>query len=114
MPVNAAHTSADLTTFKEGWMCPVLWSFEEYRRVLSSTGLELTREIDLTDSVRLRSRLRIGMLMALNRAAHLFPLNALRQVMDSHLGGLALERLTRNQLVRYRLLVARKPELQVS
>jgi len=114
MPVNAAHTSADLTTFKEGWMCPVLWSFEEYRRVLSSTGLELTREIDLTDSVRLRSRLRIGMLMALNRAAHLIPLNALRQVMDSHLGGLALERLTRNQLVRYRLLVARKPELQVS
>jgi len=42
------------------------------------------------------------------------PLAALRQVMDSHLGGLALERLIRNQELRYRLLVARRPELQVS
>ena len=114
MPVNAAHSSADLTTLKAGWQCPVLWSLDEYRRALSSTGLELVHEIDLTESVRVRSQLRIGLLTALNRAAHVIPLAALRQVMDSHLGGLALERLTRTQLVRYRLLVARRPELQVS
>jgi hypothetical protein len=53
-------------------------------------------------------------LNALNRVARLIPSAALRQVLDSHQGGLALERLTRNGLVRYRLLVARKPELQVS
>ena len=39
---------------------------------------------------------------------------ALRQVLDSHRGGLALERLTSARLVRYRLLIARRPELQVS
>jgi hypothetical protein len=71
------------------------------------------REVDLTDSVRLRSHLRIELLTALNRAACLIPLAALRQVMDSHRGGLALERLARNQLVHYRLLVARRPELRV-
>jgi hypothetical protein len=92
----------------------VLWSLEQYRRALSSTGLELAREIDLTDSVRLRSPLRVGLLTALNRAAHAIPSAALRQIMDSHLGGLALERLTRNRLVRYRLLVARRPDLTVS
>jgi|KBSMisStandDraft_5_1062788.scaffolds.fasta_scaffold317327_1 SAM-dependent methyltransferase len=114
MPEDAAHSSADLTTFKAGWQCPVLWSLEQYRRALSSTGLELTQEVDLTESVRVRSQLRIGLLTAVNRAAHVIPLAALRQVMDSHLGGLALERLIRNQEVRYRLLVARRPELQVS
>ena len=114
MPVEAARSSPDLATFKAGWQCPVLWSLEEYRRALSATGLELVRETDLTDSVRVRSHGSIGLLTALNRAAHLLPVAALRHVMDSHLGGLALERLTRNQLVRYRLLVARRPELRVS
>jgi len=114
MPADADQSSSDLTTFKAGWQCPVLWSLEEYLRALPLTGLELVREVDLTDSVRLRSHLQIELLMALNRAARLIPLAALRQVMDSHLGGLALERLTRKQLVRYRLLVARSPELRVS
>ena len=114
MPVDAARSSPDLATFKAGWQCPVLWSFEEYRRALAAMELELVREIDLTGGERVRSNLRIGLLTALNRAVHVIPVDALRQVMDSHLGGLALERLTRNQLVRYRLLVARRPELRVS
>ena len=114
MPRDGARSSPDLATFKAGWQCPVLWSLEEYRRALSATGLELVREIDLTDAERVRSNLQIGLLTRLNRAVHAIPVDGLRQVMDSHLGGLALERLIRNQLVRYRLLVARRPELRVS
>ena len=52
--------------------------------------------------------------MRLNRFVHRLAPAGLKQVMDSHMGGLALERLTRAGLVRYRLLIARRAALQVS
>jgi SAM-dependent methyltransferase len=114
MPEPGALDSADFETFKSGWQCPVLWTAREYREGLSALGLELVHDVDLTEQMRPRPRWAATVLMAVNRAAQIFPVAGLRRVLESHLGGLALERLARDRQVRYRLLVARRPELQVS
>ncbi len=110
MPEEAAEPSADLETFKAGWQCPVLLGAHAYREVLRSAGLKLVVDLDLTSSVRPRSFSSIRLLEAFNRTAHLLVRNeSFRQVMASHRGGLALERLNRRGLVRYRMLVACPP-----
>jgi tocopherol O-methyltransferase len=114
MPEADADSSPDLATFKRGWRCPVVWPAAAYADALSRAGLELMIDLDLTAECRLRTRAGIARLMLLNRVVSGIPHRGLRQVMDSHLGGLALERLTGDGLMRYRLLIARRPELQVS
>ena len=115
MPEILAAASPDLDTFKRGWQCPVLLTAAEYLGSLTRVGLDLMTQLDLTDDCRPRAMARIAQLTTLNRLIHrLVPSAALRQVLDSHLGGLALERLTRAGLMRYRLLVAQRPELRVS
>jgi SAM-dependent methyltransferase len=115
MPEDTALASPDLARFKAGWQCPAIWSDSAYRVALAREGLSLGCDLDLTPACRPRSRSRVAQLVMLNRAMRrVIPSAAFRQVMDAHLGGLALERLTRDGLVRYRLLVARKPGLQVS
>jgi len=114
MPEPEALDSPDLTAFKAGWQCPALWTAQEYREHLKALGLHLTDEIDLTSDMRPRSALTVAWLMTLNRWARLITGSSLRQVLDSHAGGLALERLAARKLVRYQLIVARRPELQVS
>ena len=115
MPEPGATASPDLAIFTTGWGCHPLASVSIHRDALTSAGLSVTTEIDLSSECRPRTLARISQLTRLNRAVHrLGPSPALRQVMDSHRGGLALERLLRHGRVRYRLLVARKPGLQVS
>jgi len=109
MPEAAAEGTADLASFKQGWACPVLWSGRQYLEACAREGLVIERQQDLTPQSRPRPRWRIWSLMRLNRMVRRLPVRALRQVMDSHFGGLALERLTRAGQVRYRLLVVRKP-----
>jgi SAM-dependent methyltransferase len=114
MPEAGARSSSDLATFKAGWQCPILWSSQDYLDAFARAGLELHACLDLSPECRPRPRFRIALLMALNRLVRQVPSAGLRQVMDSHMGGLALERLTGAGLMRYRLLIARRPELQVS
>jgi SAM-dependent methyltransferase len=114
MPVPEAAHSTDLAVFKSGWQCPVLPTAGEYQDALVRLGLRVETDLDLTGEMRPRSKRAIAVLMALNRMVARVPVPALMQVMDSHRGGLSLERLTREGLVRYRLLVARKPKVQVS
>ena len=115
MPEPAAADTHDLALFKAGWQCPVLWGRDDYRRAFAAEGLELVTEQDLTGSCRPRARLTVAALRAVNAAVRLVaPSPALRAVMASHRGGLALERLLRDRLVRYRLIVARRPGLRVS
>jgi len=114
MPEAAAAPSPDLEAFMRGWQCPVLWPVESYREAFARAGLVVDAQLDLTPQCRPRSHGRIALLMACNRLVRHWPAEAFRQVMDSHHGGLALERLIRDGRVRYRLLVARRPELQVS
>ena len=114
MPEPAASVSEDLITFKAGWQCPVLWSASDYQTGFARADLSAITHLDLTAFCRPRSQARIGQMMRLNRLVHRLAPAGLKQVMDSHMGGLALERLTRTGLVRYRLLIARRADLQVS
>jgi len=114
MPEPDAGGSGDLDTFKAGWQCPVLWTSARYVAAFEAHGLHLETRLDLTPQCRPRSHARLTALVALNRVVRMLPLASLRQVLDSHRGGLALERLTRNGLVRYQALIARRPALQVS
>jgi SAM-dependent methyltransferase len=114
MPEDGASSSPDLALFKTGWQCPVLWSARDYRDAFAGAGLALHADVDLSGQCRPRTRAQIARLMAVNRLVGRLPSAALRQIMVSHLGGLALERLTRDNAVRYRLLIARRTDLQVS
>jgi tocopherol O-methyltransferase len=115
MPEPGAQETDDLTVFKRGWNCPVLADRQAFLDAFASSGLMLLADRDLTGDCRPRSFNRISGLMAVNRLARrLIPSAAVRQVLDAHLGGLALERLLRRGTMRYRLLVASRPMVQVS
>ncbi|HUR33350.1 MAG TPA: methyltransferase domain-containing protein [Vicinamibacterales bacterium] len=114
MPEAVARGSADLALFQTGWQCPVLWSARDIQDAMRGCGLTCEIDVDLTSEVRPRSRGVIAALSVLNRLARSIPSPAWRQVLNAHQGGLALERLLRNGWVRYRLLVARRPELRLS
>ena len=115
MPEPIADASADLSIFKSGWQCPVLLSEPAYLRALTMLGLQIQRRDDLSDECRPRSIAYIALLARLNRWTHRVAWSrALGQVMDSPMGGLALERMIRRGQVHYRMLVAYKPILQVS
>jgi len=108
MPEPDAAVSPDLAAFQSGWRCPVLWSASRYHQELAALGMTVTVDRDLTTEFRPRTLRRIEQLERLNRALRwAIPSGAWRAVMESHRGGLALERLYRHGLVRYRLLVAR-------
>lgn len=115
LPEPSAAGSDDLALFMRGWQCPVLWSGQAYVEAFSGLGLDLLVDEDLSGECRPRSFARIDQLIRVNRLTRrLFGATALAQVLDSYLGGLALERMIRRGLIRYRLLIARKPILQVS
>jgi SAM-dependent methyltransferase len=108
MPRPEAAKSADLARFKSGWQCPKLWTVERYRRALGSLDAAIVVDRDLTPEYRPRSLTRINRLERLNRALHVMvPSPSWRAVMDSHYGGLALERLYQEGLMKYRLVIAR-------
>jgi SAM-dependent methyltransferase len=108
MPRPEASRSPDLARFKSGWQCSELWSAERYRQALSAHGASILVDRDLTPEYQPRSLRRIGRLERLNRALHVMvPSAGWRAVMDSHYGGLALERLYQEGLMKYRLLIAR-------
>lgn len=109
MPEAAALGSADLATFMRGWRCPALWSRESYAAAFARLGLSLVAERDLTAELRPRGEATLRRLEGLNRFAHrAIAVPGWRMVMDSHHGGLALERLYRQGLMRYRLLVGER------
>jgi hypothetical protein len=86
----------------------VLWERTQYLAALARLGFRVLVDRDLSPDCRPRSFSRIGRLETLNRAVHrLVPSASLRAVMDAHHGGLALERLSRSGLVRYRMIIAR-------
>jgi hypothetical protein len=77
--------------------------------MLARRGLAIVADRDLTDELRPRTLARIAQLEKLNRVLRrLAPSSGLRDLLDSYRGGLALERLYRFGLMRYRLVVAEK------
>jgi len=109
MPELEARGTRDLASFQQGWQAPVLTGAAELASALVRQGLAIVAERDLTHELRPRTLARIAKLEALNRALHRFaPSPALRALLDSYRGGLALERLYLSGLMRYRLVVAEK------
>ena len=76
----------------------------------TATGLVVEHESDLTALLRPRREAAIARLERLAGMTAALPLPALRAVLDSHRGGLALERLYRRGLMRYVLLAARRED----
>lgn len=115
MPQASAAADPDLALFKAGWRLPVLWTADEYRAALAGYGLAVLTDDDLTGECRPRGDARVGGLMTLARlVSRIAPWEPLREVMRSHQGGLALERLIMRRGVQYRMLIASKRRLQVS
>ena len=110
MPEPETAETPDLMAFKTGWQAPVLWRAMDFHAALGRLGLSLTLDRDLSPLYRPRTLQRIRQLERLNRMLwRAVPLKTWRALMDSYQGGLALERLYRQEAVRYRLLTARRP-----
>ena len=108
-PEPAARGSKDLELFKSGWRLPVLWGSRDYHEALREQGLTPIANHDLTPHLRPRSLGQIRRLELLNRLVHrVVPIEGFRAMLDSYHGGLALERLYRQALMKYRLLIARR------
>ena len=109
MPELQARGTRDLELFQAGWRVPVLAGAAEIKAILALRGLAIVADRDLTEELRPRTLARIAALEALNRALHrLAPSAGVRDLLDSYRGGLALERLYRTALMRYRLIIAEK------
>jgi SAM-dependent methyltransferase len=109
MPEPQARGTRDLDLLKSGWRAPVLASAAEIKSALVRRGLAIAVDRDLTEELRPRSLAQIARLEALNRVLHrVAPSTGLRALLDSYRGGLALERLYRAGMMRYRLIVAEK------
>jgi SAM-dependent methyltransferase len=109
MPEARARGTQDLALFKRGWRVSALASAADLKAELARRGLVIAAERDLTDELRPRPLARIAQLEKLNRALYrLAPSVGPRELLDSYHGGLALERLYRSALMRYRLIVAEK------
>lgn len=108
MPEPAARGSRDLALFQQGWRLPMLRTADELRALLAAHELTTAADRDLTAEVRPRALGRIAALEWLNVALRALAPPRVRPLLDSYRGGLALERLYRHSLIRYRLLAARR------
>ena len=108
MPEPGARHDADFHAFAAGWQTPRPLERLGYAAVFAATGLVVEHESDLTALLRPRREAAIARLERLAGMTAALPLPALRAVLDSHRGGLALERLYRRGLMRYVLLAARR------
>jgi tocopherol O-methyltransferase len=107
MPEPQARGSRDLALFQSGWRVPALPSAAELKASLVRQDFAIVADRDLTHELRPRTPARIAVLETLNRALRrVAPSPGLRLLLDSYHGGLALERLYRNGLMRYRLILA--------
>ena len=110
VPTPDAAGTRDLEQFKSGWRLPALLDAAGLRAAIETCGLAVVSDRDLTHELRPRTLAAIARLDAFNRTLRrLLPSAGLRALLDSYLGGLALERLYRLSLMSYRLVVACRP-----
>jgi SAM-dependent methyltransferase len=97
----------DLRAFRGGWMLGSLPTLGGWRDAFVAQGLAIVDQVDLTRWVLPRQTAGILRLERLNRAlSATVPVPAVRAVLDSHAGGLAVERLYRRGKMAYRLMIA--------
>jgi SAM-dependent methyltransferase len=100
---------ADLASFKAMWRCPVVPSVGQWSDYLQAAGCRVEATEDLTPlmGVRSEAEVRSELLEVQRRRRWRDPLG-LRLVGDAQIGGLLLERLSRERAVLYTMIVARK------
>lgn len=100
----------DLVAFRNGWLCPAVAPDAVLATALAAADLAVCRDEDLTPRVPLRPRAALSRRLRLHRAtAALLRLTPAGVLLGALGGGLHLERLYRREMVRYRLIVARRP-----
>ena len=110
VPVDTlAEADADFAGFRSGWQCPAVVRHATLLAALTSAGLELERDEDLTPLVVRRDPRAIERLIQTNRRWRAWTgWTGAAELIDSLHGGLMLERLYQRRLMRYRLVVARR------
>jgi SAM-dependent methyltransferase len=99
----------DLKRFKTLWRCPVMPSAREWSAHLDAAGCDVVDVRDLSGLMRPRSEREVSQaieeVQARRRWRDFF---GLRRVGEAEIGGLLLERLSRERAVRYTMITARK------
>jgi SAM-dependent methyltransferase len=98
-----------LASFKAMWRCPVMPTAPQWCAHLEQAGCQIDEVQDLTALMGPRSEAEIAReLCTLTRRRRWRDRLGLRMVTDAQIGGLLLERLTRERAVLYTMIVARK------
>jgi SAM-dependent methyltransferase len=111
MPVDAvpARWSLDLARLKQHWRFPVMPSARQWSMHLEAAGCELVETRDLSALMRPRSAAEIAMAIGeVNGRRRWRDRLGLRSIGEAEIGGLILENLGRERVVRYTLIHARK------
>lgn len=99
----------DFAGFRAGWLCPAVAGDSTLAQAFAAAGLQVAHDEDLTPRLVARGAMSLWALTAVSRAgwALLRPTPAGVLLGALH-GGMRLEQLYRRQLMRYRLIVARR------
>lgn len=101
--------AAELANFKCCWRCPEMPSQKAWSDYLNRAGCIVEAVQDFTDLMRPRAQVDLDNAAAdITRRSWWRSYAGLQSVTDAELGGLVLERLGREGLVRYQMIVARK------
>jgi len=107
MPAEAlSPDDADLAAFRAHWLAPGVRPAAAVRQAIVSAGLRVVVERDLTDETERRAHTQIDRLARLNRLVRPLLPRSLARIVDSHYGGLMLERLYSRHVMQYRMIVA--------
>jgi len=112
MPIEEvpARHAADLDAFKSGWRCPVAPTVRQWIDLCETSGLSIRSNRDLTPQMRPRSEPEVLEALAdIERKRRWRARLGLGMVTDAQIGGLMLERLTRERVVEHRMIVAERP-----
>lgn len=105
-----AAAPAEASGLRDHWGCARYSTQADYLSAIDRAGLKVENEDDLTAQVQPRDNAVLDRLEATyTRLYKTIPLTSARTILSAYIGGLALERLYLKKLVRYRLVVSRKP-----
>jgi SAM-dependent methyltransferase len=111
MPINDVPVQFryDLARFKACWRCPVLPTADEWSSMLKVNGLTIIGNHDFTSMMHHKSKeeLSESVVYSENQRTKRKYMG-LGMVTDAQIGGLMLERLIRERIVNYRMLVGQK------
>lgn len=107
-PIAPRH-EADIAGFKRMWRCPVMPSDKQWAQHLEAAGCAVEDVKDLSGQMSPRSEAEVvAELAEVERRRRWRDRLGLRLVSDAQVGGLLLERLTRDGASRYSMIVARR------